>query len=59
MLTASGLPPRPVPTRTTVNFNLNYDLNDMLTGTRQSLRSVEPTNAPTAVAVPVEIIYNP
>jgi len=59
MLTVSGLPPGPVPAGTTVNFNLNYDLNGIAAGTWQGLIFVGPINAPTAVAVPVEIFYTP
>jgi hypothetical protein len=59
MLTVSELPPGPVPAGTAVNFNLNYDLEGMVAGTYEGLLFVGPSNAPTAVAVPVEIIYTP
>jgi subtilisin family serine protease len=59
MITVSGLPPGPVTAGTTVNFNLNYDLDGMAAGTYEGLIFVGPSNAPTAVAVPVEIIYTP
>jgi hypothetical protein len=57
MLTVSGLPAGSIPAGTTVNFNLNYDLNGFATGTWKGILFVGPTNAPTAVTVPVEIIY--
>jgi len=59
MLTVSGLPVGPISAGTTVNFNLNYDLDAIAAGTYEGLIFVGPTNAPTAVAVPVTIVYTP
>jgi len=59
MLTVSGLPQGSVPAGTTVNFNLNYDLSGVTAGTWEGLLFVGPINAPTAVAIPVEIVYTP
>jgi hypothetical protein len=59
MLTVSGLPPGPVPAGTTVTFNLDYDLNGIAAGTWEGILFVGPINAPTAVAVSVEITYTP
>jgi hypothetical protein len=59
MLTVSNLPVGPIPARTTVNFNLNYDLSGLAAGTWQGILFVGPINAPTAVAVPVRITYTP
>jgi len=59
MLTVSGLPSGSVRAGTTVNFNLNYDMNGFAAGTWNGLLFVGPTNAPTAVSVPVEITYTP
>jgi len=59
MLTVSNLPVGAIPAGTTATFNLNYDLNGLAAGTWQGLLFVGPTNAPTAVAVPVTIVYTP
>jgi len=59
MLTVTGLPPGPVPAGTTVNFNLNYDLDAIAAGTWEGLLFVGPSNAPTAVTIPVTIVYTP
>jgi subtilisin family serine protease len=59
MLTVSGLPLGSIPAGTTVNFNLNYNLDGLAAGTWNGLVFVGPTNAPTAVSVPVEITYTP
>jgi len=59
MLTISNLPVGPIPAGTTVIFNLNYDLNGLAAGTWNGILFVGPINAPTAVVVPVEIVYTP
>jgi len=59
MLTVSNLPVGSVTAGTTVTFNLNYDLDEIAAGTWQGILFVGPVNAPTAVAIPVEIVYNP
>jgi hypothetical protein len=59
MLTVSGVPPGPIPAGTTATFNLNYDLNGLAAGTWNGILFVGPINAPTAVVVPVEIVYTP
>jgi len=59
MLTVSNLPVGPIPAGTTVNFNLDYDLDAIAPGSWQGLLFVGPVNAPTAVAVPVTIVYTP
>jgi len=59
MLTVSNVPVGPIPAGTTANFNLNYDLDAIAAGTWYGILFVGPTNAPTAVAVPVKIVYSP
>jgi hypothetical protein len=59
LIALHNLPVGPIPARTTVNFNLNYDLSGLAAGTWQGILFVGPINAPTAVAVPVRITYTP
>jgi len=59
MLTVSNLPVGSIPAGTTVTFNLDYNLDGLAAGTWSGLLFVGPINAPTAVAVPVEIVYTP